>query len=788
MIDGALTGTGSIGADSSAAAGWPVLVEGLSWRPYGAPAPILDGLDLAIPAGQRVLLVGASGSGKSTLLHALAGVLTSTQSGDLTGRIVLGEHEQTTATGRAGLLVQDPADAVVAARVGRDVAFGPENAGLPRDTIWARVRQSLDAVHFPYDESRRTDALSGGEAQREALAGVLALHPGLLLLDEPCSMLDDAAATAVRAAALQAADRTGATLIVVEHRMGPWLDAVDRIVVLAGGRIVADGEPRAVLEAGREALLEAGLWLPGEPAPAPRAIDPDLVRPRSRVTVQAEALRLVRPPTTGLLSWLEPARPVLTVDEVSLAAGPGEVVALRGASGAGKSTVLRLLGGLLTPTGGSVRLQRGRPVESHAALPPADADQPAADTAETAETAGPGVVAAAPARDSARPSAAQVGWVAQDPELPIVGRTVLDEVMATGLALGQPVEALRHRAESLLAAVGLADRAGADPHRLSGGEQRRLAVVAAVAHGPGLLLLDEPTVGQDRATWAAVAGVIESAARAGTTVVAATHDDDLAALSTRVVPIAAPAIPDPPAEPAAARPGLAAHAGPLAILIAMIALAIGMTFVGSVREAGLIALAEFAFLLVCFVWRWPHPVHRLTPVAIGLASLWWSNWLLAADRDVAGAFVTAARVGLAVTPGVLLAACLEPQRLADALAQTLWLPARPVIAAAAALTRFDRLGSTATELMAIRRVRGLTPSGRGPVARGRAWATSLVALLVHTLRQATRMAVAMEARGYSLPVTTGRPRTWASAPRWALADTALVLLALALAALPIVLR
>jgi len=153
------------------AAGALVEVRDLTWRPFGRRDPVLAGITLRIEAGSRVLLAGPSGSGKSTLLRALAGVLTTTETGDLTGSVLVDGSPP--AGSSVGLMMQDAADALVAGRVGRDVAFGPENFGMPRGQIWSRVRLALASVGFPYGEDHPTAALSGGEAQRLALAGVL---------------------------------------------------------------------------------------------------------------------------------------------------------------------------------------------------------------------------------------------------------------------------------------------------------------------------------------------------------------------------------------------------------------------------------------------------------------------------------------------------------------------------------------------------------------------------------------------------------------------------------------
>ncbi|MGH3358207.1 MAG: ABC transporter ATP-binding protein, partial [Nocardioidaceae bacterium] len=180
-------------------------LRGFGWRPVSRRRPVIEGLDLDVEPGQRLLLAGPSGAGKSTVLAALAGSLGSTVAGDVSGRVEVG--------GRVGLLLQNPHDSVVAERIGRDVAFGMENAGTPAALMWPRIHRELEAVRLAYPVTHPTSALSGGETQRLALAGVLALRPGLLLLDEPTSMLDATTARSVRAAILDAVERTGATLV-----------------------------------------------------------------------------------------------------------------------------------------------------------------------------------------------------------------------------------------------------------------------------------------------------------------------------------------------------------------------------------------------------------------------------------------------------------------------------------------------------------------------------------------------------------------------------------------------
>ncbi|MGO1259195.1 MAG: ABC transporter ATP-binding protein, partial [Brachybacterium sp.] len=178
-------------------------LRGLTWQPYTRAEPTVLDLDLEIPAGQRVLLAGASGSGKSTVLRALAGLLDE-ETGELTG-----SAPGPARPGERGLLLQNPLDALVAATVGREAAFGPENAALPRAEIQARTTAALDAALVDLPSDRAPLDASGGQQQRLALAGSLALDPSALLLDEPTSMLDEATAAAVRESILAtAAGRT----------------------------------------------------------------------------------------------------------------------------------------------------------------------------------------------------------------------------------------------------------------------------------------------------------------------------------------------------------------------------------------------------------------------------------------------------------------------------------------------------------------------------------------------------------------------------------------------------
>jgi energy-coupling factor transport system ATP-binding protein len=463
-----------------------VELRGFGWRHAGRKAWAVRGLDLRIEHGERVLLLGPSGAGKSTLLTALAGLLPA-DSGEQEGVVEIYGLEPRKARERVGIVFQDPESQLVMARAGDDVAFGLENRGVPAEEIWPRVDEALRRVGFPYGRDRLTAALSGGEQQRLALAGVLALRPDLLLLDEPTANLDPDGAAVVRAAIAAALSRD-TTLILVEHRVAEALPLVDRVVVLEpGGGVRADGPPEAVFAEHGAALAAAGVWVPGHVVPSRQA-----ARPPGDPLLAAESLALP---------------PRLAAVDVTVRAG--EALAVLGPNGAGKSTLALLLGGLLTP--GS-----GRIVATPALAGP-DAGTP-------------------PHRWRAPALARRIGSVFQDPEHQFVTSTVYDELALGPRRIGEPESVVRSRVDELLARLGLDRLAGANPYTLSGGEARRLSVATALATAPRLLVLDEPTFGQDRRTWLELVDLLADLRDEGHGLVAVTHDADfVGALADRSI-------------------------------------------------------------------------------------------------------------------------------------------------------------------------------------------------------------------------------------------------------------
>ncbi|MFT4029695.1 MAG: ATP-binding cassette domain-containing protein [Protaetiibacter sp.] len=459
--------------------------RGWGWRHAGRRAFALDGLDLEVAAGERVLLLGASGAGKSTLLHGLAGVLGGEDEGDERGELLVDGRPAAEARGRTGLVLQDPDSQVILARVGDDVAFGAENLGVPREEIWERVRESLELVGLDVPLTHPTSALSGGQKQRLALAGVLAMRPGALLLDEPTANLDPDGVAEVREAVARVLDRTGATLVVIEHRVAVWADLVDRVVVLAaGGGVLADGTPAEVLGTRGAELAASGVWVPG--------FEPE-IRPREErageLLLHTEQLAIAR--VAG--------RVLHTGIDVEVRAGAA--LAVTGPNGAGKSTLGLTLAGLLPPVGGRV-------------------------VASEALAAG---AAPEPIRWRSRQLLTRIGTVFQDPEHQFIASTVREELAVGPRALGLPAAELEARIDELLTRLRLDTLAQANPFTLSGGEKRRLSVATVLATRPRLVVLDEPTFGQDARTWRELVALLGELLDAGTSLVAVTHDAEFVA-------------------------------------------------------------------------------------------------------------------------------------------------------------------------------------------------------------------------------------------------------------------
>jgi len=377
--------------------------------------------------------------------------------------------------GDAGLVLQDPETQLVMARAGDDVAFGLENHCVPTAEIWPRVHRALADVGFAYSEDRATGALSGGEKQRLAIAGILALRPRVLLLDEPTASLDPEGARAVREVIARVAERRDVTIVMVEHRVAEVLPLIDRVIVIeAGGGVVADGTPDAVFTREGARLRRLGVWVPGAPPAAPPRRSP----PGGEAIVARD------------LTFLYPRGDVPALEGISATVRRGSALAITGPNGSGKSTLAMLLAGLLRAQRGEVR---------------AFGDDPS--------------------RLSPRALVRRIGTVFQDPEHQLVAARVDDELRIGPRAIGLANDEIERRVRELLERLDLAKLARANPFTLSGGEKRRLSVGTALATSPGALVLDEPTFGQDRRTFAELLTLLADFRDGGGAIAFASHDE-----------------------------------------------------------------------------------------------------------------------------------------------------------------------------------------------------------------------------------------------------------------------
>jgi energy-coupling factor transport system ATP-binding protein len=442
-----------------------VRLTGWGFRHATRSAWAVRDADLTIVPGERVLLTGRSGAGKSTLLRALGGLL-DPEAGDAVGELTIDGGPPRRSRHRVGIVFQDPDSQLVMTLAGDEVAFGLENVGMPPQLIWAAVDEALDAVGFPFGRARATAALSGGEKQRLVLAGALAPRPGLLLLDEPTAQLDPDGARLVRGAVARAVSGRAATLVVVDHDVESWLPLVDRVVeVLPGGGIVEHG--------------------PGW-TPAPLRMPARRSSPEGEVLLRAAAAGYTHRGS---------AVPALPPTDVVLRAGRTLVVT--GPNGTGKSTLALLLAGLRAPTTGRV-------------------------------SAGPGLAAGlrqpSPSRWRAAELVRRIGTVFQQPEHQFLTGRVRDELSLGPLRAGAGDAAAGRLADELLERLGLGSLAEANPFTLSGGQQRRLSVATALATRPRVLVLDEPTFGQDRDTWAELMALLAEQQDGERALCLVTHD------------------------------------------------------------------------------------------------------------------------------------------------------------------------------------------------------------------------------------------------------------------------
>lgn len=491
----------------------PVRLDHVTLR-YG-DSLALDDVTLEVCRGERVCVLGANGSGKSTLASVICGLLAPDE-----GDVELAGHAVCTggvpdlaayrdARRQLGLVFQNPDDQIVTSVVADDVAFGPENLGVPRAQIAARVARELRRVAMEKYAHADPSRLSGGQRQRVCIAGALAMEPAVLVLDEPSSLLD----VRGRAAIMRVMGRlaaAGATLVHVTHFMDEAL-AADRVVVMQHGRVALEGTPDEVFATKNAQVIEAlGLEMPFEArlAAALRADAADgkvaaVAGPSGEKPAASAACAPAAEPPAILARDLGfsygPGAQAL--DGVSLEAPAHATTAIVGQTGSGKSTLLRLLCGLeaadagsLTVCGINAATKRGRCQVRRA-----------------------------------------VGYVMQHPERQLFAQTVAEDVAFGPRNQGLSAAEVERRVAHALDLVGLADRRDASPFELSGGQQRLAAIAGVLAMEPELLVLDEPTAGLDPRGRARLRALMADLAAHGVTLLQVTHSMEDAARADHVV-------------------------------------------------------------------------------------------------------------------------------------------------------------------------------------------------------------------------------------------------------------
>ncbi len=489
-----------------------IVFDNVSITYPGQHRPVLSHVDLTIPEGELVLVVGRTGSGKTTLLRAINGLVPHFTGGTLSGRLLVDGRDTATHPPReladlVGVVPQDPMSGFVTDIVEDELAYGMECLGLSADVMRRRVEETLDLLGLADIRHRALRTLSGGQRQRVAIGAVLSAHPKVLVLDEPTSALDPGAAEEVLAALQRLVHDLGVTVVMAEHRLERVVQYADQIVLVPGGGLpITSGAPAEMMRTAPIAppVVELARLAGWQPLPlsvrdARRAAGSlrDLLvgqQPRLRV-VSAEQVTLA---TTADVSVRYGHRPALR--HVSVSARAGEIVALMGRNGAGKSTLLNALVGVGPEPTGTVRVN--------------GSDPRALSGGELVHS---------------------VGLVPQEPADLLEATTVAEECRTSDRdAAAEP-----GTTRALLALMAPEIEDGIHPRDLSEGQRLLLVLCIILAARPPLLLLDEPTRGLDYPTKARLAAALADLADAGHAIVLATHDVELVAeIADRVVILA----------------------------------------------------------------------------------------------------------------------------------------------------------------------------------------------------------------------------------------------------------
>ncbi len=497
-----------------------IKIRELKFTYNGAEKPALHKINLTIEDGQFVLITGASGGGKSTLCRCFNGLVPHFYGGRISGKaevqgLDILEHPPRELATKVGMVFQDPENQLVTTDVEREIAFGLENLGYPKNLIARRIEEALDTVGIARLRFARNNELSGGEMQKVAIASVLALHPEVLVLDEPTSELDPQSAEEVLRLLERLNDELGLTVILIEQRLDRVVHLVDRMLVMGGGEIIADGSPGEVMNGDSEGL---GIGLPPVIRLMRELKSHNAALNGLPLTVKDARLRLQKVlqsvKTADFADAGESLKPILNMDKVWFSYGEravlrninldierGGFIAVMGRNASGKTTLVKQLNGLLKPSKGRVRLD--------------GVDTRKSTVAELSR---------------------QVGYVFQNPNDHLFADTVEDEIAFSLRNRGADESEITKAVEGMLNEFELTHYRHSYPRNLSGGEKQRVALASVLVGEPEVIVLDEPTRGMDYVLKKKLVSYLDDYRRRGNTVIMVSHDvETIAECAERVV-------------------------------------------------------------------------------------------------------------------------------------------------------------------------------------------------------------------------------------------------------------
>lgn len=494
-----------------------------SFTYWQAERPALQNIHLHIPAGQFVVLTGPTGAGKSTFLQLLNGLIPNHIPGKLDGDVLIygkntKQHSVSELSQQVGLVFEDPDTQIVSLTVEDDVAFGPSNLGMTSEEIRASIHEALEKTRLLGFENRNPFNLSGGEKQSLAMAGILAMHPQVLALDEPTSMLDPVGRSRIISILKTLVAETNTTILLVEQNPELVLDLADRILLMDNGQIVKDGTPQEVFT-DVSTMQRVGAKLP----PVVELFselkklgcwDAELPLTLGEAASQLKSILKKEIPTISAAATEDPGSPVVSVQNVEHDFGDG-VLALKkidlqfqrgistaviGQNGSGKSTLAFHLVGILNPTN----------PDGHLTVDGLDVQK-------------------TPLGELIK----HINYVFQNPDDQLFQETISDEIEYGLKNLGIPAEERKRRLDWAVERFSLQDSIDQAPKSLSRALRTKVAIAAVLAMHPMVLVVDEPTTGLDRRESLEIMQVLENLTETGITVIFITHEMDLVAQFAR---------------------------------------------------------------------------------------------------------------------------------------------------------------------------------------------------------------------------------------------------------------